>query len=87
MPPSDVYGMIASVRIGPVPGPPVIFAFVDRVRLLQQRDSPAAVPPYRLFSFHSRISLEDESFKRDDVPSVRTKAGIPVWQSRRMGSD
>jgi hypothetical protein len=33
--PGDVEGMIAGMRIGPVPGPAMILAFVDGVRLMQ----------------------------------------------------
>jgi len=52
--PCDFDGMIPSVRIGPVPGPPVIFAFVDSVCFVQHPDSPSAVGPDRWSPLHLR---------------------------------
>jgi hypothetical protein len=41
--PSDVYGMIAGVRVGPVPGPSMIFAFMDGVDFLQYGYRPTSM--------------------------------------------
>jgi hypothetical protein len=45
--PGDLDGMVAGVGIGAVPGPPVIFAFVNCTSFVQHRYRPAAQRPGR----------------------------------------
>jgi hypothetical protein len=83
--PCDFEGMIAGVRIGLVPSPPVIFAFVDSVCFVQYPDSPSAVGPdcskvasARIFGeILKREAIDDlDNFSRDPFASLPSVADI-----------
>jgi hypothetical protein len=72
--PSDVYSLFAGVRIGPVPSPSMILAFMDGVDLLQHGYCPASICSDRWSSLfrlqHDSPTLNlAESFRPETVPA------------------
>jgi hypothetical protein len=72
MVPGDVHGMIAGMRIGPVPSPPVIFALPDGTGFRQHRYRPPSGRPDRRSPF---------VYRHLQFPCVRGGIAEPVSSS------
>lgn len=72
--PSDVYGTIAGMRVGPVPGSSMIFAFMDGVNFLQYGYRPTSMGrcPYLVGHFDLLV----RGIRRSPV---RSRSGCNAW--------